>query len=1076
MSASELQAFQMTVKLENATLKELFDIIEEKFDYSFLIRNNDIDLEERITINAKNKSVEEILTNALKKQKAEFTVNDHRIIVYKTNSPNETKGATVGAQTMQQTQTISGTVIDEVTGEPVIGANVIVKGTTVGTVTDYDGKFSFEAPGGSTLVISYIGYINVEVAASSSPMTIRIKEDTHALAEVVVVGYGVQKRESLTGALQTLNNEKLTNITTPSVQNMLNGKAPGVYVAPGDGRPGSSGSVVIRGKASINGETRPLWVIDGVIVGNTPNNSLNPNDIETMTILKDAASTAIYGSQGANGVIVVTTKKGTADKLTINASAKFGLNSLNNGNMEVMNGEELYDYYKSFSNQEMISFPRWNENLRNSNYDWWDLATQTGIVQEYNISAAGGNEKIRSYFSLGYYDEEGAVKGYDYTKYDFRLRTEMKPTTWLTLKPLIAGSRRNIDNQEHSVTAMYSNLPWDNPYQEDGTPTPNYSQTWVNSNSTNYLYDLQWNKSSSITHTFMGNFDFDIRLTDWLTFASVNSYSYNNYEFKELFDPRSYEGAGVNGRIEERTQKTERRYTNQLLRLNKNFGKHALNGIIAYEFNDYKFKNLQEIGTGFVAGFEELDVAAKPEKTAGYIEEKAKQSFIFNAHYAYDSKYLAQVSFRRDGASNFGDDEKYGNFFSISGGWNIEREAFMEYDWLDQLKLRASYGTTGNDPTALYPQYDLYKGNTSYDGTPGLLISQIGRKDLTWEKTKTFGVGLDIAIFDRVRMSFDYYDKKTDNVLFKVPVSGLTGVTEVWRNIGEMSNKGFEMSIGGDIIKTKDWYWGADFNLGLNRNKMTGIYGDDTEVITTGLGGIAGSINRILKKGYDADTYYGREWAGVNPENGKPQWYKTDDNGNRVITESYSEADEIILGSYAPDFFGGFSTNLVWKDFDLSAVFGYSVGGKIYNYSRQEYDSDGAYTDRNQMKLKDGWSRWEKAGDIATHPLASYNNSYSVNSNKVSSRFIEDGDYLKLRSLTIGYNLKLPKWQISNLRIFISGENLFTITDYSGVDPEIPVRLSDDKIEDSSSSILNVTGTSAYPTTRKFIFGINITL
>jgi TonB-linked SusC/RagA family outer membrane protein len=963
------------------------------------------------------------------------------------------------------TKRITGTVVDA-QGEPVMGATVKERGTGNGITTDIDGAFSLDVDDKATLEISFIGYVTQYVPVSgTSSFHIVLEESSQLLNELVIVGYGVQKKESLTGSLSTIRNEKLTNITTPSVQNMLSGKIPGVYVAPGDGRPGSAGSIVIRGKTSINGNTSPLWVIDGVIVGTGPNNTLNPNDIETMTILKDAASTAIYGSQGANGVIVVTTKKGSSDKLSINASAKVGFNKLSNGNLEMMDGAELYDLYKSFSNQEMIKFPRWNEQLRDSNYDWWDLATQTGLAQDYNISVSGGTEKLNSYLSLGYYDEEGAVTGYNYKRYNFRLRTDFKPTKWLTIKPLVSGSKRTIDDRERSVTAMYSNLPWDSPYLEDGTPTPHRSQTWVNSNTTNYLYDLQFNWGASDTYTIMGNFDFDVKITDWLTFSSINNYTYNNYDYKYLTDPRSDAGSGVNGRLEEQNQKTERRYTNQLLRFNKSFGKHNLNGVLGYEFNDYKFKYLQAIGTGFVPGFEALYVTAKPEKTNGYINEKAKQSYLFNANYSYDSKYMAQVSFRRDGASNFGDNKKYGNFFSVSAGWNINREAFLEeYNWIDQLKLRASYGSTGNDPTDLYPQYDLYSASQSYNEVPGLLISQIGNKDLTWEKTYTLGVGLDIVIFDRFRATLDYYNKYTDNVLFKVPVSGLTGVTSVWRNIGEIQNKGFEVSLGADIIKTDNLLWAVDFNLGLNRNKVRKIYSEDA-VISNNIGGIAGSIARILKEGYDADTYYGREWAGVNPENGAPQWYKTDESGNRVITSSYSEADEVILGRFSPDYYGGFSTSLVWKQIDFGAVFGYSVGGKIYNYSRQEYDSDGTYTDRNQQKLYKGWSRWEKPGDIATHPLPSYNNS--TNSEKVSSRFIEDADYLKLRSLTLGYRFKTPQqWNISDLRLFFTAENVFTITNYSGVDPEIAVT--------SDGSIVNVVMPSAYPITRKFMFGINL--
>lgn len=775
---------------------------------------------------------------------------------------------------------------------------------------------------------------------------------------------------------------------------------------------------------------------------------------------------------------MVTTKKGRSDKLTINASAKVGFNKLSNGNLEVMNGAELYDYFKSFSNQEMISFPRWNENLRNSNYNWWDAATQTGIAQDYNISISGGTEKMKNYLSLGVYDEEGAVKGYDYNRYNVRFSSELKPLNWLIIKPLIAASRRDIDDQEHSITAMYSNLPWDSAYMEDGSITPHRSSTWVNSTSTNYLYDLQWNHSSSTTYTFSGNFDFDIKFTDWLTFSSVNNFTWNNYAYQAYTDPRSNAGSGVNGRLEEKDEKIERRYTNHLLRFNKTFGKHAINGLIAYEFSDYKYKWTRAIGTGFIPGLEVLNVTAKPEKTAGSIQESAMQSVLFNANYAYNSKYLAQVSLRRDGASNFGDNAKYGNFFSISGGWIINRETFFEgIEWMDHLKLRASYGSVGNRPSSLYPQYDLYAADQSYNELSGALFNQIGNKDLTWEKTYTFGVGVDMNVFDRIRLTLDYYNKKTDNVLLSVPISGLTGVTAIWQNIGEIENNGFETTIGADIIKTKDWYWGFDFNIGLNRNKVTKLYSSVNEsgIIQTNFGGPAGSISRIIKPGHNIDTWYTREWAGVNPEDGTPQWYKTDENGNRVITGKYAEADEVMCGTFTPDFFGGFSTFLTWKKFDFNTVFTYSVGGQIYNYSRQEYDSDGTYTDRNQMKLYKDWKRWEKPGDIATHPAPSYNNS--SNANKVSSRFIEDGDYLKMRSLSIGYNLHVPQWHISNLRLFFSAENVFTLTKYSGVDPELPIRESfDEKTNTTTTSVVNVSGASIYPTTRKFMFGINITL
>lgn len=975
----------------------------------------------------------------------------------------------------QQGAKVKGVLLDAKTGEPLIGASVVVKGTTNGTITDFDGVYELNAPIGSILSISFIGYKSVEVKAAANMGNIKLNEDTESLDEVIVVGYSSQRKESLTGSMQNIKSEKLKDITSPSVENMLNGKVAGVYVAPGSGQPGASGAVVIRGQATINGGTSPLWVVDGVIVGSSAG-QLNPGDIESMTILKDAASTAIYGSQGANGVVVVTTKNGKAGKMNVNASIKMGISTLNNGNLEVMDGAELYDYFKSFANQEAIKFPRYNEDLRNSNFSWWDLATKNGFNQEYNVSLQGGSEKLQSYMSLGYYDEEGAVKGYDYSRYNFRLRTTYKPYDWLTIKPAVYGSRRDIKDQQYSVTSMYSMLPWDSPYDENGGLVPHRYSGWVNSAQTNYLVDLQWDHSSSRNLEFMGNFDFDIKITDWLTFSSVNNYRYISYASESYTDPRSNGGESVNGRITDYRSEVARRYTNQILRFNKAFGKHSVNGLVAYEFNDYWAKTLDVYGTGFIPGFEVLDVVAKPERTKGGISEWAVQSYLFNGNYAYDNKYLAQVSFRRDGASNFGDNAKYGNFFSISAGWNINHEEWFKADWVDNLKLRAAYGSVGNRPGDLYPQYDLYSVSSSYDGSSGALISQIGNKDLTWEKTYTTGVGLDAMMFDnRLRFNFDYYIKKTDNILYKVPVSGLTGVTSIWKNIGEMKNTGVEITIGGDIIRTKDLTWSLDVNMGHNSNKLEALYkqkdANGNFVVRpikryAGLN-IAGSAEYVLEPGSPIDTYWLAEWAGVNPDNGAPQWYKTvtkDGVSTREKTSNFAAADQVKCGSASPDLFGGINTSLTWKNLDLSAVFGYSIGGTLYNYSRQEYDADGVYTDRNQMKLQSGWKRWEKPGDIATHPVAKYENKDQGNS--ASSRFLEDGDYFKLRSLTLGYNFKLTQYGIQNLRVYFTGENLFTITDYSGVDPELP---ADD------GNVMSSAGPGVYPSVRKYMFGLNLT-
>lgn len=389
---------------------------------------------------------------------------------------------------------------------------------------------------------------------------------------------------------------------------------------------------------------------------------------------------------------------------------------------------------------------------------------------------------------------------------------------------------------------------------------------------------------------------------------------------------------------------------------------------------------------------------------------------------------------------------------------------------MNQLKLRASYGSVGKRPEEYYPQYFLYD-TQSYDEVPGGIIAQIENKDLTWEKTYTTGLGLDLTLFERLDISLDYYNKNTSNLLYEVPLPSVTGLNKSWQNVGSVCNRGFEVTISYDVLPgVKDWDWSVSANLGLNRNQIRELYGDQPEIIVESGSGTIDNANLLLKPGMDMDTWYLTEWAGVDAQTGQPQWYMTNEAGERVITNDYGEASsyKVAVGTASPDFFGGFSTDLRYKNFDLSAFFSYSVGGKIYNYNRIEYDSDGAYNDRNQMKLQKGWSRWEKPGDIATHPQASYGNA--SDSNKDSSRHLESGTYLKMKSLSFGYNFNLPRLQISNMRVYFSAENLFTITSFSGIDPELPPAYI---AEEDKYQITGV-ATSIYPQTRKFMFGVSL--
>ena len=767
----------------------------------------------------------------------------------------------------------------------------------------------------------------------------------------------------------------------------------------------------------------------------------------------------IYGSQGANGVIVVTTKKGKIGKATINASVKMGVNQLHRGNMNMMNGEELYDYYKSFANQDALP-SYFTEDLRNRNFDWWKEGTHLGFAQDYNVSVSGGSEKIKTYTSVGYYNEDGAVKGYDYKRYNLRFNVDYQATDWLTIKPKVWATRSDVMDQQQDLGAiMYVNFPWDSPYDENGDLIQQYRPTdWVNSDATNYLYDLQWNYEKKTSYEFMGNFDFDIKFTDWLTFASVNSYKYNNILFKGYNDPRSKAGEADNGLLQDKTTTSYRVYSNQLLRFNKVFDKHSINAILAYEWNSYTREIKDQTAASFAPGFSVADVATTPKTIKGSQEEWAVQSYLFNANYAYDNRYLLSFSFRRDGASNFGEDAKYGNFFSVSGGWNIHQEEFFKAkDWVQQLKLRASYGSVGNRPTELYSQYTLYAMSTGYNGDPGAVIAQKENKNLTWEKTYTAGVGIDAILFDRLTINLDYYNKKTTDLLLMVKLPQTSGFDSGMQNVGSVVNKGLEFQLTTRNL-TGELKWTTDFNISTNKNEVTDMAGSPA-IFTGSLDKkISGNVS-IIQKGQALGSFYGFQAAGVNPQNGRMMYEKA--NGMLVYEEDLSaDEDRRILGCAQPKFLYGINNVFSYKNFDLSFFFQGSYGNDIYNATRMF--TEGMFDSRNQSDRV--LMRWRNPGDYTTVPRAK-KDKYPA----ISSRFVEDGSYFKLKNVKLSYTLPRPltrKALMDRVTVYISGDNLVTFTNYRGYDPEV-------NIGGGSSSAMGI-DQGVFPHARTYILGATI--
>lgn len=933
--------------------------------------------------------------------------------------------------TFVQAQSVSGIVTDAETGEPLTGVNVSLKNTSSGTVTDVDGRYSIEAAPSSTLVFSYIGYLSAEVKVDDQTyIDLKMFPSVTELQELVVVAYASQKKSDITSSVASIDEEELTDVTSPDVSTMLQGKAPGVQVVQGSGRPGASPSVRIRGLASINGSVSPLWVVDGVIVHGTPN--LNPNEISTISVLKDASATALYGSRGANGVVVVTTKRGKEGQSSLTFSSRLGSTLFNQGNFEVMNAAQLYDYYGQYGNPDNIPSEITNDVLR-TDYNWIENGTQTGLVQDHTLTYTGGSAQSKTFISLGYYDEEGTVKGYNYDRLAFRLNHDYKVSDRLTIKPKIAANYTSTDSRQHSLYQMYTNLPWDAPYDANGNVVnpQEGGVTWYGRDQSNYLYNLQWNYSEGNQFNLFSNFDIEFELLKDLSFISTNSITLFNSDGLSYTDPSSTSGLANNGALYESSAKRITRFTNQMLKYSKSFGDHNLNALVAYEYNDYVYESQTSTGYGLISGTEILSNTATPAAVSGTKNDYALQSLLFNADYSLAGKYLAQFSIRRDGASNFGVNNQYGTFFSVSGGWNIHQEDFFNIRGVNLLKVRASYGAVGNRPGSLYPQYDLYNLSNTYNGSPTTTPSQLGNDDLSWEISYQTNIGLNIGLFERFNIALDYYDKNTSDLLYFVSLPSTTGYSGFWENIGGVRNKGVEANIDINLIQQDEVYWDFTFNVGVNRNEVTELYED--QEIDRG--------RKITREGEDFNAWFMRKWLGVDPDTGVPLWERIDpETGEASATTDWNAATKQIVGTSSPDFYGGFSTSLNVKGFSFSANFAFSKGGQIYNASRELYDSDGAYPTYNQQILKGGWSRWEKPGDVATHPQALYGGNNL--SNKTSSRYLEDGSFLRLRNLRLGYRLPeslTDKVFMKMAELFVSGDNLLTFSEFSGMDPEVGI-------------------------------------
>jgi len=935
-----------------------------------------------------------------------------------------------------QSTTISGTVTDNSTNESLPGVSIIIKGTTIGVTTDLDGKYSIKVDNAdATLVFSFVGYETQEIeVGGKTSVNVALVSSTTDIDEVMVVAYGTTKKSNLTGSAVALDTDELKDVFAPTVSSMLQGKVAGMYTSTSSGKPGAGTTITIRGKGSLSGTTKPLWVVDGIVMGND-DPGFSPSDIESITVLKDASATSLYGSLAANGVILIQTKRAKKGVSTLNVNASYGATTFNTGNFSLMNSQELYDYQKTWN-------PNIAEDVLNTDTDWMEIGTQTGQAQEYNVNYSGGNDKIMAYLSGTYFNETGALKGYEYERFSGIANIDVQATRRLSIKANLSGNYTDTYNQEHSTYSMFTYMPWDEAYLPDGSVLDprvdsgkqyllENGKVWYGRDENNYLYDLQYNYGTSRGNNFRINIGFDYEINDWLTFSSMNNIALGFGQNEYYTDPRSISGQADRGDLYEAYSFSRTRFTNQMLRFKKTFDKHNLNAFVAWEYSDYHYDGANGTGKGVAAGLTVLNATAEAVSVGGSKSESAKQSVLVNLQYAYDNKYLATASFNRQGSSSFGPNNQYGNFWSASLGWNLHHEEFLsDVKWLDVLKWSASMGQVGNAPGGFqylgyYAFVDQYNGNSA--ATP----YQKGNPDISWEKVTSYNTAINTRVFNRVSLNLDVYYKNSDNLLTYVALPALSGYNGVWMNVGRVTNTGYELSVSPELLKTPRFKWDMTINFAYNKNRVKELYED--KAYTSG--------NVRIEQGYDMDAFYQRVWYGANPANGDPLWEEivvNEDGSESVeLTSSYADATLQFTGTKGtPTYTGGVLNTITFDDFTLTANISFVEDIYKYNSNRELFDSDGSYAAFNSMNLAKGWSRWEKPGDIATHPRAYYG---GVNANKNSSRYLEDASYIRLRNVTLSY--RLPKaatdvLKVKNASVYISGDNLITISDWSGMDPE----------------------------------------
>lgn len=1071
VTALQAQAFNATgqsinVDAQQTEIRKILNDIERQTDFRFLYNYDLKALRKKIDIRVNNVSIKDVLDKVLDGNGLNYKMLNNNLIVVLSENEEENREIRV-------TGRITGD-----NDEPLSGVSIQEKGTSNGTTTDNSGNYSLTVGNSATLVISYIGYEGREVAVGGqSVINVKLAPAIKQIDQVVVVGYGSQRKRDLTGSVSVVTAADIANRPIVNTGEALQGKAAGVQVTSVSGKPGAGLSIRIRGSSSISAGNEPLYVVDGIPM--TDISTFSPNDIESISILKDAASASIYGTRAANGVVVITTKRGKAGKSRIEFNTYYGTSSPTN-NLDVLDAAQYKDYLEDlYSSQPTPQpVPISDAVLNANNINWPDEIFRTGNQKSYQIALSGGSDKTQHYVSLGYMDQVGMIRPATFDRINAKLNLTSKLNNWLSITTANTVSRTNTrdvtDNSGAArggvVLSALTTASFIPKYEANGTIGLNPLTGWENP-----LGPIEGSTNKFRQDRIVSNIGADIRFLPGFLFQSRFGIDYKNNTNHYFIDPWLTDNARQThkGTVSQQTSTDMAWLSEQTLSYSKSFSQHNFYALAGWSVQESRYDQTNISGTDLDTVYrrepwEEMFLRTKiktdPTKT---VDEWGLVSYFGRINYNFAGRYLFQANLRVDKSSKFAPENRTAVFPSFSAGWRISDEQFMSnVSVVQDLKLRAGWGRNGNqEGIGSYEYLSLSNINPAGGGTS---ISTIAPDDLRWETTTQTNIGVDASFLDRrITFSADFYIKKTKDVLVRIPVSGQP-VSSVLMNRGAMKNVGQEFVISSKNIVRKDFTWTTDFNISFNKNEVTSIGGDLT--FLSGFGEIyERGYSIVLAQGYGLGQFYGYMAAGVDPATGQ-QLYLTKDKRAVPLPET-TPSDRVFIGSAQPDFVYGMTNSVTYKNFDLTVFLQGSQGNKIFNGVRVE--TEGMKDSRNQSTAI--LDRWRQAGDVTDIPGVSIaNNDNTV----VSSRFIEDGSYLRFKTITLAYRISpklLQKIGINDASIYVSGQNLITFTKYTGFDPEVSSYGGVSNNSDNRNISLGV-DYGAYPQAKVFLFGINIGL